>query len=225
MRELTDGVWIEDASFKVGGVDLRGRMTVLTDGDGGLVLHSPTRIDDALAEEVRALGEVRWIVAPNLFHHLFANRTKDRWPNARLLAAPGLREKVPELKVDAVLDVAPPEWDGAIAIEPIAGMPKLNEVALIHRASRTLVVGDFVFNMVSGDWWTRSCLRLVGSFGPTRQTRVVRFAMKDEAAVHRSAEALLAHDFDALVMCHGDALASGGREALRGACAWLGELG
>ena len=48
------------------GFHLRVRMTVAR-RDGGLWLHSPIAIDEALAGTLAELGEVRHIVAPNRF--------------------------------------------------------------------------------------------------------------------------------------------------------------
>ena len=46
------------------------RMTALPLQDGGVALVSPIPIDDALAQQVAALGTVRFLIAPNLLHHL-----------------------------------------------------------------------------------------------------------------------------------------------------------
>jgi hypothetical protein len=43
------------------------------------------------------------IVAPNLMHHLSFAAAKARWPQAEVIAPPGLREKVPGLPID-------PQW-------------------------------------------------------------------------------------------------------------------
>jgi hypothetical protein len=45
--------------------------------------------------------------------------------------------------------------------------------------------------------------------------------VRDRAAARRSLETILAWDFDRVVVTHGRALETGGREALRRAFAWL----
>ena len=72
--------------------------------DGGLWLHSPIAIDEALAGTLAELGEVRHIVAPNRFHHMFAGAAKRRYPAAALWAAPGLRKKRSNVAFDRDLD-------------------------------------------------------------------------------------------------------------------------
>lgn len=221
MKRINEGLWTHAAPLSLLGAELGTRMTVLDSGQG-LVLYSPTPIDDALAEQIESEGEVRWIVAPSLFHHLFAKAAKARWPEARLLAAPGLDAKVRELGSDGELGPeAPDEWGDGIATHPIGGMPKLNEVALLHRPSRTLVVADFLFNVVEAGWWTRTFLGLTGGYGGPRQSRVLRSSVKDREATKRSRDVLLDWDFDTVTMCHGSVIETGGKDALASASAWL----
>ena len=39
-------------------------------GNGDLWLHSPIKANEHLFEEVSKMGTVRWLVPPNLFHHI-----------------------------------------------------------------------------------------------------------------------------------------------------------
>ena len=47
------------------------RMVVIRLADGSLWLHSPIQFTSDLAKQIDALGEVRYLVAPNKLHHLF----------------------------------------------------------------------------------------------------------------------------------------------------------
>ena len=58
-------------------------MTVIQLAGGGLWLHSPIRLDDALRAALDAMGPVRFIVAPNKAHHLFAKKCLAMYPQAR----------------------------------------------------------------------------------------------------------------------------------------------
>lgn len=44
------------------------RMTIVRLPDGAVWVHSPTQMEDALAAAVRAIGPVRFLVAPNSLH-------------------------------------------------------------------------------------------------------------------------------------------------------------
>jgi hypothetical protein len=55
-------------------------------------------------------------------------------------------------------------------------------------------------------------------FGPTR---ILRSTIKDRAAVRRGIDAVLQHDFDRVVVGHGQVVDRGGRDGLRLGFAWL----
>ena len=112
-------------------------MTILRLGDGSLLLHSPVELDDGQAAAVDRLGTVRHLVSPNLLHHLYLEQATLRWPDARVWATPGLAEKAPDLRIDEVLATGSP-WPGIDALE-ISGWPRLQEFALFHRPSGTLL--------------------------------------------------------------------------------------
>ena len=45
------------------------RMTVVRLSNGDLFLHSPTKFDRKLADELEPLGTVRQLISPNQFHY------------------------------------------------------------------------------------------------------------------------------------------------------------
>src|SRR3954470_1958886 len=58
-KPIADGVWVVDSGpMEVFGIPLPIRMTVLRLADGGLWLHSPTRLTPALAAALQALGPI-----------------------------------------------------------------------------------------------------------------------------------------------------------------------
>jgi hypothetical protein len=57
-------------------------MHVVTLGDGGVLVHSPTWVGDETFARVAALGTPRILFAPNHFHHLSMARFRARWPEA-----------------------------------------------------------------------------------------------------------------------------------------------
>ena len=73
------------------------RMAIARLANRQLWLWSPIALPPELAEELEKLGEVRYLVAPNKLHHLFLTEWAERYPGARLYAAPGLAKKRSEL--------------------------------------------------------------------------------------------------------------------------------
>src|SRR5215510_1786456 len=82
---VEDRIWTLDRPVWFGGVRLRARTTVVRLDDGSLLVHSPASPTDALAEALRALGPVRWLVVPNCFHHLGTPVAAARFVEARVV--------------------------------------------------------------------------------------------------------------------------------------------
>ena len=194
------------------------RMTALPLPDGGVALVSPIPIDDGLAAELAALGEVRFLIAPNLLHHLYLGDAIRRYPAAAVLAPSGLRAKRPDLRIDGTLDVLPHALTGVIDIAAIEGVPSMSEHLLFHRSSRTLVVTDLVFNVAAPrGLMANLVLGLVGCRARLAQSRTWRFLVKDRRAAAASAERVLEFPFETLIMAHGDIVSTEARGRLAGA--------
>ncbi len=206
-----------------GAFHLPARMTVLPLGGRAIALVSPVPIDDVLAEKVAALGEVKLLIAPNLLHHLHLGDAIARWPGAAVLAPGALREKRPDLRIDGALEEGlPAEYAGSVRALRIDGAPKVDEFVFFHEAERTLVVGDLVFNVTRPKGFVANvALFVVGCHGRLAQSRAWRSFVKDRRAAAASARALLAMRPEALVMAHGDVVASGAGERLEQALAWM----
>ena len=87
-------------------------MTVARLASGGLALHSPVQLDDALKAEVDALGRVEALIAPCLFHHMFLEPWCEAYPDARRWLVAGLENKRPGLRGGELLETAGPELPG-----------------------------------------------------------------------------------------------------------------
>ena len=198
-------------------------MTVMRLSDGSLFLHSPVSIDPRLRAELDSLGAVRYAVAPNRFHHLYAGEVAKAYPEARLWLAPGVERKRPDLEFVGVLgDEAPEEWREEVDQVFFRGRPFENEVTFLHRPSRTLVLCDLAFNFgPHAPFRTRLLMRLVGGYGRFGPTRLDPLLIRDRPAARQSFERILAWDFDRVVIAHGEVLEAGGPAALRAAYDWL----
>jgi hypothetical protein len=61
----------ELAQVLPGGFQMPTRMTALPLEGGGIALVSPVPISETIASRLAELGPVRFLVAPNLLHHLY----------------------------------------------------------------------------------------------------------------------------------------------------------
>ena len=139
-----------------------------------------------------------------------------------MCACPGLEQKRHDLAWSRVLDDEPePEWRGEIDQVFFGARSLENEVVFFHRASRTLLCADAVFNLgTHPSRLTRVVAFLMGSRKPGA-TLVERVLIRDRAAARAQVDRMLAWDFDRIVLAHGDVIDTGGREILRRAYAWL----
>ncbi|MEM6640176.1 MAG: DUF4336 domain-containing protein [Pseudomonadota bacterium] len=222
LKKIDDGLWVVDAPMVFCGLHIGTRMTVVRLPDGGLWLHSPIDAAPDLVAEITALGPVRFIVAPNLWHHLFVASWQAVAPDAKTYVASGLLKKRPALHADEVLaDVAPAEWADTLDQVVIKGMPKIGEVVFHHRPSRTLLLTDLAFNFQhERPWFTRTMTRLLGQVGTLAPTVFERLLTRDRDALAASLEAVLSLPFERVVVTHGDIVERGGREQLSAGYQW-----
>ena len=232
-RNLAPNLWIFDQDdFNAGAGKVGTRMTVIRLADGGLFLHSPTKLDDETRRGLDAIGEVRAVVAPSRAHHLFVAEYVKAWPSAKLYGPPGLVGDIPDfrarfgarrdLKLDSILDDEPArEWAGQIEQHLFKGAPWLNEVVFFYPSSRTLIFTDLVMNVPADRKGGRIFYTLVGAKGRFGPHRTVRLLIRDRAAARESVARILNWDFDRVIVTHGDVLESGGREKFAKAFSFL----
>lgn len=224
LRSLAPDLWVVDHPFKIGPIAVGTRTTLVRLAGGALWVHSPGPLDPALEAAVRELGPVACLVSPNLYHHVFLADWIEAFPHARVFAGAGLGRKQPELRIDEVLGEEPPaEWKGQIEQQPVRGLPRVDEVAFLHRASRTLILTDLCFNVHSSDsWLTRTFMRLNSCWQRFTPSRFFKAFIQDRAALRDDLDRILGWDFDRVVVAHGDVLEEGGGSALRAAYGFLG---
>jgi hypothetical protein len=199
------------------------RMSALPLGGGTLALVSPIPIDDARAAAIAELGSVELLIAPNLLHHLYLEAAARRYSRARVLAPGRLRAKRPGLRIDGTLEQAlPPELTAAVDVIPLDGAPRLDEFAFFHRATRTLVLTDLVFNITHPRGLLAHLLLFLGGcHGRLACSRALRLLVENRAAARASVERLLALPFETLVVAHGEIIERDARARLEQALAWL----
>ena len=224
LEELVPGIWTVATPLKLAGVDFGTRMTIVRIGGDGLVLISPCPIDDALAEEVDALGQVRAIIAPNAFHYLYFVDAAERYPEAGRYLAEGVAGKLGSAPTGSVTlsAEADPLWKADLEQIVIEGAPKTNEVVFFHPASRTLILTDLCFNFnPAPSGWPGIFLRIVGAHGRLAVSRLMRTLLKDRKKVRLVIARILEWDFEQIVVTHGGVVRNGGRDLFRAAVAGL----
>ena len=145
------------------------------------------------------------------------------FPTARVHAPDGLSRKQPSLRIDRVHGSVPePAFVGLLDEHHIDGF-RLGESVLLYRPARTLVVTDLVQNVGHPEQrWARFYTRAMGFYGRVALSRIIRWtSFSDRAAARRSLDAVLALDFERIIVGHGPPIESGAKAALSGAFSWL----
>ena len=225
LTPITEGLWAYEYDlFMFGIVHITVRPLVATLPEGGLWLCSPGPITDALAAQIEALGPVRHLVSPNLYHHRYLGDAARRWPEATIWAPEGLAKKRPDLPPHKLLSAeAKAAWGGVFDLLLIEGNPHLNEWVFFHRPSRALLVTDLLFNLQRWSGWAASVAYWATGVGDHRLAQTVEWRMlvRDRAATARSARALVAWEPQLLVPSHGDVLRADVVPELNRALAWM----
>ncbi len=224
LRHLADGLAVLDhPDFSMMGLQIGTRSTLVRLADGTWLLHSPGKLRDEALAEIRALGEVSHIVAANGFHHLFLGKASAAFPQARVITAPSVKAKNPDLRIDEVLGRAlPAAFTGVLEMARFDGADAMDEHVLWHAPSRTLVTIDTLFYLPHMTGLTKFGMMLNGVGDRPCVSRLARTAfIKDHAAAGRSVDHMLARwDVERVILAHGDVFETGGADALREAWAF-----
>lgn len=222
LTAVADGIWCAASHQKFLAFHIGTRMTVVRLSGGGLLLHSPVPITPALRAAVDALGTVRHIVCPNLFHHLYAGEAVTAWPQALLHGPEKLQHKRKDLKFGATLtETLHADWAADFELLTIEGS-LLGETVFYHRPTRSLIASDLVENFHHTDHLpTRWYLRAGGLLGHVGWHPLLRLVYVRRRKARASIDRLLQWPFERLILAHGEILERDAREQVRQGLSWL----
>jgi hypothetical protein len=242
LRAIDRDLWVAEQPLRYFGLDIGTRMTVIRLTGGELVVISPIQVSDDLVGELDELGTVEHIIAPNLYHHLFATEFKAAYPAATFWATAGLRAKKPELAIDQVIEANADSprngpwngpWNGierlffdGFKTLSLSGPDPLDEWVFFHPASRTLLLTDtaFCFDQ-SFPWLTQLVTKVGGGYKNLSPSLLERISTTEKNKVRSAAQQVLRWDFDRVIMAHGSIVDQGGKEQFkRGYEKFLGDL-
>jgi hypothetical protein len=160
-----------------------------------------------MRDDLARMGRVAHLVAPNSFHYLYLGQHREAFPDAAVYLCPALQERRPVVGSGTVLGEAPPAaWEGEIDQAVLGPSRGVSEVAMLHRATRTLVVTDLAFNMQSAgnrrERWYWQMSGVWRRFGPTGLVRHV--LLRDPAVARTFVTRILGWDFDRILVSHGE---------------------
>lgn len=230
-KPVAPGIWIVDSGpLSVMGIPVPVRMTVIQLGNGGLLLHSPTRFVFELRKQLEQIGPIVHLVAPNSAHWTFLTEWQNHVQGASTWAAPGLRHRAQVrragVRIDDDLAAAAPEaWSKDLDQVLVPGAGGFTEVAFYHKNSRTMVLTDLVVNLEPEKlpFIIRPAARLLGVTAPVGKAPIyLRMIIKRKhEQAKAAAERLVAFQPKRVIFSHGRWFHKDGTTLLRQSLAWL----
>ncbi|HEY9879453.1 MAG TPA: DUF4336 domain-containing protein [Leptolyngbyaceae cyanobacterium] len=221
LRELDRNIWVAEQPFRYFGLSVGTRMTVIRLANQDLAVISPIQVDDETKDQLYALGTVKHIIAPNLYHYLFSTSFKVLCPDAVFWAVPGLKAKKPELPIDNIIGVTDSSlWEelkflffDGVKTFGLGSTGLLNECVFFHAASRTLILTDTAFHFdESFPLATQLVTKTFGGYKSLSPTFLERIATTEKEKVKTSAEQILSWDFERVIMAHGSIVEQNGKK-------------
>lgn len=217
---VPDAIWVSERPVWFGGVCLRSRTTVVRLAGDALWVHSPCAPSDDVCAALDALGEVRWIVVPNRFHHLQTPATAARYRNAQVVGPRSVEARNAQVGLSMALDdpayrLATPEL---VPIQ-LAGVPFLDETVFFHQASGSLIAADLLMSACARDHWTwRIAARIWGRYEKVATPPDVRMHTRASAVVAESIAQMSALPVQRILVAHADPITE--RPVQQLAAAW-----
>lgn len=228
LQEFEPNIWIADGQplIAAAGFHYPTRMAIIRGKSGNLFIWSPIELNAELRAAVDDLGQVQTIVAPNTLHHVFIQQWASAYPTARILAAPGLRAKRPDIAFSADLGNTPEDdWISDIDQVVIGDNRITTEVVFFHIESQTALFTDLLQQMPRS-WftgWRRIVARLdLMTEAEPSVPRKFRVAFKNRTSARDALARIYDWPVEKVLMAHGTPVQQGGSAFLKRAFRWLG---
>ncbi|KZZ91626.1 hypothetical protein AAP_03332 [Ascosphaera apis ARSEF 7405] len=235
IRDVCESITTISLPFsRYGYVPIGGRATIVKLKTGSLAVFSPVAYTPSVETKLNELGNrVRYLIAPDVEHHLFIKAWKDLYPQAEVIGPHGLQEKWqyhPATKNEKVDYVFTPENKREMKIQPefdeefdyeYVNAHQNRELVFCHKPSRTLIEADLMFNLPAVEQYSKSpedpagsgAARLMNKAGCAAsncnnwQRRFLWYAgIRDHKSGKESIARISEWDFQRLIPCHGDVI-------------------
>ncbi|KAL3467021.1 hypothetical protein BJX64DRAFT_301406 [Aspergillus heterothallicus] len=235
IRNITPDIVTFSLPFSpFGGVKFGGRGTLVRLATGSIAVFAPVPLTARVREAIATLGgQVKYIAALNIEHHLNLTQWKHAFPDAEIIAPEGLWEKrqsVPEFKetmfkhIFRAADDRPSsiseEIENEFSVEYVHSHQS-KELVFLHKPSKTLIEADLVLNLPATEQYSRTDESATSGLlnkllKPLASTEMSAFwqkkyvwhvsAMADRKGFSASVQRIMAWEFDRIIPCHGDVI-------------------
>jgi hypothetical protein len=230
--------------WRFGLIKVGGRGTIVRLQSGALAVFSPVALTDEVKAKIAQMGEVKYIAALDIEHHIYIGPWHAAYPKAKVIGPEGLPEKRAKQKNEDVpfsvvftankQETVDPEFDSEFEYEYVPAHAN-KEIVFNHKPTGTLIQADLIFNLPAteqfsktGDSATSGILtKIFGSLTNTSgkgQQRLIWHgpsnANKDRAGFNRSVARINEWKFDRMIPCHGDTIETGAKGVFQKVLAW-----
>lgn len=113
------------------------------------------------------------------------------------------------------------KWEVDLEQVLFGAYPLENEVVFFHRASRTIISSDLIFDLSTvSSGLTRFVAKIIGNREPG-STFLERVAIRDRKGARAQIDRMIAWDATRIVLAYGDVVAANGAAVLERAYRWL----
>jgi hypothetical protein len=219
LKRVGEEIWTLDSAVKMPlGLRMSVRSTVLRLSSRRLMVISPVQTSPEDLRAIAALGDVRYIVAPNCMHHRFLSEFSGAFPTAEVWGPHCLQDKRRDVHFKGTLSTQETmPWEAEVEMIVVkAKAPMIEEFIFFHPVSKTIILTDLLFNYQRFDHWTTKLIaRMNGAYRKLAMTRIAKSVFNDPQSLHRAASHLLAWNAENLIVAHGDLILGQAGLALR----------
>lgn len=231
IRAINPDITIFNAPFsRFGMFKIGARCTAVKLDNSDVVVISAIPSTPKIQETLKAMGPVRYLVAPDVEHHLSLEAYAKLYPEAKIIGVQGLAEKHPSLKFhklfgDKKYDGVVIGWESEFETCYFPGHQN-KELAILHKKSKTLIEADLVFNLPAFEQYegSSSSAGIAGMLSPFRKLSATSAAHKhlnwslvgtDKKSIKQSLAEMEHWDFTTIIPCHGEIIEKNAKEAFK----------
>jgi Domain of unknown function (DUF4336) len=226
LQKFAEGIsMIDGPPVRVMGVPLPTRMIIVKLSDGSLWVNSPVSVPIQVLDRIKALGPVRYLVAPTRLHIWRLEEWHALFPEAELWLPPHRPNQSNRSPFAAILGgTLSPDWAGDLDQLVFKGNLFVQEVFFLHKRSHTLIVGDFIQNhpIETGKPILNALWKIGGVAYPHGGVPLdIRLSFTDRDLARRCLRKLFSWDFNKLIIAHGLCVVNDARRFVERAFRWL----
>ncbi|KAF2400810.1 hypothetical protein EJ06DRAFT_529909 [Trichodelitschia bisporula] len=233
IRKVTENITTLSVPFwRFSRIKVGGRGTLVRLSNGTVAVFSPVALTPEVQETVASMGELKYIAALDLEHHIFVGAWHAQYPNAKVIGPEGLPEKrtkqknedVPFATVFNAKDKATTsidaDFDADFDYEYVDGHAS-KELVFHYKPDGALIEADLMFNLPATEQFSKTgesantgfLTKLFCSINRTDgaalgQQRFIWYltGSANRPSFQESIRRINGWNFDKIIPCHGDVI-------------------